>query len=101
MLTILTIAGIAVGLTAAYVLTTKAEPAEALAGETTISNAASAAETLVVDRSVPPVTRTDWQLTTVSALQHAEELLDMLENQGFAERELVVLGNSSFAVRWR
>jgi|SRR5579883_1878 len=100
MLTILTVAGIAIGLTAAYVLTTKAEPAEALAGETTISNAAAAAETLV-DHSVPPATRTDWQLTTVSALHHAEELMDVLENQGFVERELVVLGNSCFAVRWR
>ncbi len=100
MLTILTIAGVAITLTATYVLITKTQPAEALAGETTLANAASAAETLRVDRSLP-ATRTEWQLTTVSALCDAEELLDMLENQGYAERELVVLGNSSFAVRWR
>jgi hypothetical protein len=101
MLTLLTIAGAAAVLTAVYVLATKTEPAEALAGETTISSAADPAETLTAGRHVGPVTRTDWHLTTVSALSDAEELLDVLENQGFAERELVVLGNSTFAVRWR
>ena len=44
---------------------------------------------------------TEWQLTTVNDLTAAEELLDCLENQGIAERELVVLGDSCFAVRWR
>jgi hypothetical protein len=45
--------------------------------------------------------RTEWQLTTVTALHDAEEMLDYLEMQGYAERELMVLGNSCFAVRWR
>jgi hypothetical protein len=100
-LTLLTLAGVAVVLTAVFVLTTRAEPAEALAGETTIANEAAAAETLVGGCHIAPATRTDWQLATVSALSDAEDMLDMLENQGFAERELVVLGNSCFAVRWR
>jgi hypothetical protein len=102
MLTLLTVAGIAIALTAVYVYATKPESVEALAGETTIANAADpAAETLASGRHIVPATRTDWQLTTVSALHDAEELLDVLEFQGVAERELVVLGNSCFAVRWR
>jgi hypothetical protein len=102
MFTLLTVAVLAVTITAVYVYATKAEPAEALAGETTIANSADpASETLASGRHVVPMTRTDWQLTTVSALSDAEELLDVLECQGYAERELVVLGNSCFAVRWR
>ena len=50
--------------------------------------------------TVPPI-RGDWQLATVPALCDAEELLDRLENWGFEERELIVLGNACFAVRWR
>jgi hypothetical protein len=102
MLTLLTLAGIAVAVTTVYVVATKTEPADALAGETTISNAADpATETLASGRHLVPATRTEWQLTTVGALSDAEELLDMLENEGFAERELIVMGNSCFAVRWR
>ena len=101
MLTLLTVAGVAVVLTAVSVLTTKAQPVEVLAGETTVAHAADPAETLASGRHVSPVTRTDWQLMTVSALSDAEDLLDVLENQGYAERELIVLGNSTFAVRWR
>lgn len=52
------------------------------------------------DEPVPP-RHTDWQTTTVSALCDAEDLLDRLENQGYAEREVVVLENSCIAVRWR
>ena len=50
---------------------------------------------------VPARARTDWQLVTVDDLTKAEELLDSLESCGFEDRELVVLGNSCFAVRWR
>ncbi len=99
---LLTVAAIAITLTAAYVYATQTRPVEALAGETTLANHADpAAETLASGRHLAPATRTDWHLTTVSALCDAEELLDVLECQGFAERELVVLGNSCFAVRWR
>ena len=42
-----------------------------------------------------------WQKQVIAHGSDAEELLDMLETQGYAERELVVLGNSCFAVRWR
>src|SRR6202035_772058 len=102
MLTLLTVAGTAVVLTAVYVLAIKHSPAEALAGETTLSNSTDpATETLASGRHLTPAVRTDWQLTTVSALSEAEELLDVLENQGVTERELVVLGHSCFAIRWR
>jgi metal-dependent HD superfamily phosphatase/phosphodiesterase len=101
MMTVLTVAGTAIALLAVYAVATKPQPVEALAGETTIADATAAAETMATGRHLTPATRTDWQLTTVSALSDAEELLDVLEFQGFAERELVVLGNSCFAVRWR
>ena len=102
MFTLLTVTVIGVAITAAYVFATKTEPAEALVGETTLTNSADpATETLASGRHFAPATRTDWHLTTVSALSDAEELLDVLECQGYAERELVVLGNSTFAVRWR
>jgi hypothetical protein len=100
-LTILALAGTFAALAAVYAVITKAEPAQALAGETTISDAVAAAETLAGGREVPPLGRTDWKLTTVTALCDAEELLDVLEMKGFTERELVVMGNSCFAVRWR
>jgi hypothetical protein len=100
--TLLTIACCTAAITAVYVLVAKAEPAEALAGETTLSNSADpATETMASGHHQTPATRTEWQLTTVTALSDAEELLDMLENQGIEERELVVMGNSCFAVRWR
>lgn len=102
MFTLLTVAGIATALSAVYVYATKTEPAEALAGETTIANSADpAAETLASGPRPVPMTRIEWQLTTVTVLSDAEDLLDSLECQGFMERELVVLGNSCFAVRWR
>jgi hypothetical protein len=101
MFTLLTITGVAVVLTAVYVLVAKTEPAKVLAAETTLTDSADPAETLITNRSAPAGTRTEWQLTTVSALCDAEELLDVLENQGVAERELLVLGNATFTVRWR
>jgi hypothetical protein len=103
MFTLLTAVCIGFVLTAVYMYMAKADPAEALAAETTLAAAADpAAATITTGRHLNnSTTRTDWHLTTVSALSDAEELLDVLENQGVAERELVVLGNSCFAVRWR
>ena len=42
-----------------------------------------------------------WRSAVVSELSAAEELLDRAEEQGYRQRELVVLGNSAFLVRWR
>jgi hypothetical protein len=42
-----------------------------------------------------------WRSKTVSDLSTAEELLDRAEAEGYQDREMIVLGNSSFLVRWR
>ena len=42
-----------------------------------------------------------WRSATVADLSVAEELLDWAEVEGYRERELVILGNSTFLVRWR
>ena len=42
-----------------------------------------------------------WQTVTVEDLTVARDLLDLLEATGFAERELVLVGDSTFVVRWR
>lgn len=60
-----------------------------------------ATETLSARLDPTPAPTGDWMLTIVAALCEAEVLLDRLERQGFTERELVILGESSFAVRWR
>jgi hypothetical protein len=48
-----------------------------------------------------PHPQNDWRMTTFYALHDAEQMLDRLENQGFTERELIVMGHSQFAVRWK
>lgn len=101
-LTLMVAAVAALGVIAYYVVAVRtAEPA--LIGDTTVVGLGdAAAETL---RNSPEHRFThriaDWQLTSVDDLTAAEDLLDALENQGYTERELVVMGNSSFAVRWR
>ncbi len=99
MITTFLVAGAAVSLTALFVATrTAARPA--LAGENTaVGLQDAAAETLV--GGVAGQARSDWQLTTLDDLSDAEDLLDSLEAHGYADRELILLGNSSFAVRWR
>jgi hypothetical protein len=52
--------------------------------------------------SVAPVPDADlWQWALVSDLSAARGLLDWAEGQGFEVRELTVLGNSMFLIRWR
>ncbi len=99
MLAFLTLTGVLLGMMAVYVLTPKSEEV-VLAGENTVVGLADpSADTLASGHH--QTTGTDWHLTTVTSLHDAEELLDLLEYQGYTERELVVLGNSSFVVRWR
>ncbi len=74
----------------------------ALAGDNTAVGLKDAAtDTLVGGSSRPSATLSDWQLTTVNDLTAAEDLLDCLEANGIENREVIVLGNSCFAVRWR
>ena len=42
-----------------------------------------------------------WRFVVLSDLAAAEELLDWAEAEGYQERELIVLGESTFLVRWR
>lgn len=49
----------------------------------------------------PPNTTSDrWLTAKLSNLTVAEEVLDSLENAGYAERELVIT-DDGFVVRWR
>ena len=57
---------------------------------------AGPARIAVLNRAYP-----EWQLTNVQDLTAAEDLLDCLESRGIQERELIVLGESCFAIRWR
>lgn len=43
----------------------------------------------------------DWQVATLSNLSQVEDLLDSLENHGVTTREVVVLTDNCFAVRWK
>jgi len=42
-----------------------------------------------------------WHSAVVPDIATAEELLDQAEQDGYRDRELIVLGNSTFLVRWR
>jgi hypothetical protein len=99
-ITALLIVGSVLAMATAVVVTSKSGVHVALAGQgTAVGLADPAADTLA---DAPRAPRSvDWQLTTVADLSAAEDLLDCLESHGYAERELVVMGNSSFAVRWR
>lgn len=99
-ITLFVVAGAAISLTALYVLATRTATRPALAGQNTAVGLHDAsAETLV--GGVQSRMIADWQLATVDDLTDAEDLLDSLEARGYADRELVVLGNTCFAVRWR
>ncbi len=63
-----------------------------------------AAETLhdaadVVQTTAP--VGTPWHTKTLSNLRQVEDLLDCLEASGVEDREVHILGESTFAVRWR
>ena len=52
--------------------------------------------------TVLPVREADgWQVKTLNSLSAVEAFLDQLEYCRITERELVILSNDSFAVRWR
>lgn len=89
----------AAALTAGVVMT-RSGAHVALSGQSTVVGLADAAGDTVAEDRVAPRS-TDWQLTAVDDLGAAEDLLDCLEAHGYAERELVVTGNATFAVRWR
>ena len=61
------------------------------------------ADTLSNEALTPTVMseKSEWKLVTLSRLCDVEELLDCLEVNKIAEREVHTFGNSTFAVRWR
>ncbi|QDU22464.1 hypothetical protein [Urbifossiella limnaea] len=90
----------AAGLTVAGIVATRSGVHPALASQDTVVGLSDAASDTVADDRY--ATRpAEWQLTCVDDLSAAEDLLDCLEAHGFAERELVMTGNATFAVRWR
>lgn len=60
----------------------------------TLSNAA--AETVLPDRHAG-----EWKIATLNSLTEVESFLDYLENNRVSDREMHVLTNNSFAVRWK
>lgn len=93
-----------IALTAVFVVATQVHETvnPVMAGETTMVGLGDpASDTLSGHRSATPAPAGDWHLRTVAGLRDAEELLDCLEAQGYKDRELVILGKASFAVRWR
>jgi hypothetical protein len=102
MLTLLIVGAIVVATFFVVIVSADETVASALAGETTTVGLGEATtDTLPTVQSTSQPTRVEWHLTTVSTLREAEDMLDSLEAQGITERELVILGNSCFAVRWR
>lgn len=99
-ITLFIVVGAGILFTATYVASTHIlwEPASA-SESTSVGLGDSAADTLSGGDSA--VMRREWQVTTVTTLREAEDLLDSLEAKGFGERELVILGNDAFAIRWR
>ncbi|HEY2785987.1 MAG TPA: hypothetical protein VGJ05_13535 [Fimbriiglobus sp.] len=43
----------------------------------------------------------EWRVTTMNSLAAVESFMDYLENNQVTEREMHVLANNSFAVRWK
>ena len=94
------VVGAGILVAATYVVSSHVISEPATAGENTLAGLGdSMSDTLSSGDAA--VGRPEWQVTTVTSLRDAEDLLDSLEAHGFGERELVVLGNDAFAVRWR
>jgi hypothetical protein len=96
----LLIVGVA-AITFMYVTTVRAGSPALASEQTAVGLGDPASDTLAYGNQPHADPRTEWRMTTVNDLTDAEDLLDYLENQGIEDRELVVLGNSCFAVRWR
>jgi hypothetical protein len=42
-----------------------------------------------------------WNIITTDSLDEVQDLLEALEDAGFTERRVIILGLSRFAVSWR
>ncbi len=61
----------------------------------------SAADTLVADSETAFTDADGWSVVTLNRLCDVEDLLDSLEAHRVSEREVRVVGDSSFRVRWK
>jgi len=88
---------------ALYVVATRGSAVHtALAADNTVIGLRDCATDTLPGGMMRPSSRaSDWQMTSVDDLSAAEDLLDCLEANGVADKELVVMGNKCFAVRWR
>jgi hypothetical protein len=95
----LTLVLVVFALTAVLVVATRVEETV----KPIVASEATEADTLAARHAATPAppAGAEWQLHTVKSLADAEAFLDCLERQGVQERELVILGEASFAVRWR
>ena len=102
-LTLLLIGGVVLAFAATSVVNVRtAEMVDPILAGEAVGRPDPAAETMAGPAETPPPPDlAEWHLLTVSALCDAEDLLDCLEAQGYQDRELIVLGNSSFVIRWR
>lgn len=103
MMTILLLCGAVLAISILHVVAQRGSTVHpALASDNTAIGLRDAAVDTLRGGSHTPVARTaDWQMTSVDDLHSAEDLLDCLEANGVTEKELIVLGNHCFAVRWR
>ena len=61
----------------------------------------SAADTLVADADTVFTDADGWSVITLNHLCDVEDLLDSLEAHRVSQREVRVVGNGSFRVRWK
>jgi hypothetical protein len=53
------------------------------------------------DTVLPARPADGWQVQTLASLSDVEAFLDHLEHCRITEREMIILSNATFAVRWR
>ena len=70
-------------------------PGVAHPSDDTLAGSSELVRTVINTR--PP----EWQTATLHSLTDVEDFLDCLEARGVASRELTVVNNSTFAVRWK
>jgi|SRR4051794_20916687 len=102
-LTFLLVFGAVLAVTTRFILVSPRPEDVALSGQSPASRSTDPASDTAAgsETQASGPAPAEWRLMTVTTLRDAEQLLDWLEAHGHADRELIVLGNSNFAVRWR
>ena len=58
-------------------------------------------ETIPTSKSPPTTAQPGWQSAVVEDLSIAHEMLDRLERNGYADRQLRILDDARFEILWR